>query len=99
MILEPGIFIITITLDLAQFKSIKISALIVITQDRAATPVGMTSTIFVLKPVPQCDKFQSPRWRDLGSKFDIARALTGAAPYDLTGGALDRKKQIWRRGK
>ena len=38
LVLEPGILIIAIALDLAQVEIIKISALIVVAEDRAASP-------------------------------------------------------------
>lgn len=52
MILEPGVFEITITMDLTQLEIVKISSLIVITQDRAATPIGVTTAVFILQAIP-----------------------------------------------
>jgi len=52
LILEPGILIITITIDLTEFELIKIGALIVVTKDGASAPIGMTPAIFILQAVP-----------------------------------------------
>lgn len=70
LILEPGILVISITLDLAEVKGIVIGAAIVISKDRAPTPLGVTTTVFVLKTVPQRHITQPEHILDRGSKSD-----------------------------
>ena len=53
MILEPGIFIEAITTYLAQVERIKISALVVIMENGASTPIGMAPAVFVLQAIPE----------------------------------------------
>lgn len=97
LILEPGIFIEPVTSNLVQLEIVKIGALIVIAEDRAAAPTGIATAVFVLQAIPQCDKSQSPHRHDLNRKPDRTRAFTSAAPHQLTGALLDRKKDIRRR--
>jgi len=94
LILEPGIFIEPVASNLVQLEIVKIGALIVIAQDRAAAPTGIATAIFILQTIPQRDKSQPAHRRDLNRKPDRTRAFTGAAPYKLSRTLLDRKKDV-----
>jgi len=83
-------------MNLIQFEVIKISSLIVIAQDSAASPVRVTTAIFILQSVPQRNVSQSPGRHDLCRKANGAVTLAGAAPYDQAGAFVHAEKKIWR---
>jgi hypothetical protein len=39
-------------MNLFEFNGIKISALLIVAQDRAAAPIGMTPAVFILQAIP-----------------------------------------------
>jgi hypothetical protein len=87
-----GILIIPIAVDLAEFKIIKISTLIVDAHDRAATPIGVAAAVFILQTVPQGDESQSTRGLNLGSEPNGARPFTGTPPNDPIRGSYNGHK-------
>src|SRR6201988_762975 len=82
LVLEPGIFVEPIMINLVQLEIVKVGALIVITEDGATSPTGVAPAVFILQAIPQCHESQSAYGHHLSSKPDRTCAFTGAAPYN-----------------
>lgn len=96
LILEPGVFVIPVTLDLAKIERVKIKPLIVIAENRSPSPFGMPAAVFILQAIPQCHISQVPCELNAGNELDEARTFAGASPDQLIGGTLDRQEQVGR---